>query len=100
MLAKKILVVDDSQTERSMMATALTQRGYELLIAEDGPQALEIAKSQKPALVVLDVILPKAERVPGLPSAEDGTRDRGHQGDPGEQQEPGDRHLLGQTAGG
>jgi twitching motility two-component system response regulator PilH len=54
-----ILVVDDSPTDLRLMATPLTEHGYNVITAVDGEQALEIALQQRPDLIVLDVILPK-----------------------------------------
>ncbi len=59
MSAKTILIVDDSPTEMMLMQNALQGKGYTLLTAVDGEQALQIVMQQKPDLVLLDVILPK-----------------------------------------
>jgi twitching motility two-component system response regulator PilH len=55
----KILVVDDSPTDLSLMTAPLKQQGYEVLVASDGEEALEKAARERPHLVVLDIILPK-----------------------------------------
>jgi len=59
MAFEKILVVDDSPTELNLMTTPLKKEGYQIITAVDGEEALEKAKSENPALIVLDVILPK-----------------------------------------
>lgn len=59
MPAKTILIVDDSPTEMMVMQSALEGRGYVLLTAVDGEQALKMVMHLKPDLVLLDVILPK-----------------------------------------
>jgi DNA-binding response OmpR family regulator len=59
MSAKTILIVDDSPTEMMLMHNALQGKGYTLLTAIDGEQALQMVMLQKPDLVLLDVILPK-----------------------------------------
>jgi twitching motility two-component system response regulator PilH len=56
---EKILVVDDSPTDLKLVAGPLQQRGYEVITASDGEQALEKACREHPHLIVLDVILPK-----------------------------------------
>ncbi|HTS60467.1 MAG TPA: response regulator [Candidatus Acidoferrales bacterium] len=56
---KTILVVDDSPTERKMVQQALQGKGYNLVWAEDGEEALEKVARQKPDLVLLDIILPR-----------------------------------------
>jgi len=59
MAVKTILLVDDSPTERKMMQQALQDKGYNLVAANDGEEALEKIAQQKPDVVLLDVILPK-----------------------------------------
>lgn len=59
MAAETILVVEDSPTDLRLMTGALQPRGYMLHTASDGEEALEKAKTLRPRLVVLDVILPK-----------------------------------------
>jgi twitching motility two-component system response regulator PilH len=54
-----ILVVDDSPTDLRLMASPLTEKGYRVITAVDGEEALEMALRQRPDLIVLDVILPK-----------------------------------------
>jgi DNA-binding response OmpR family regulator len=59
MAIKTILLVDDSPTELRAMQAALQGRGYNLVTAADGEDALVKVMSQKPDLVLLDVVLPK-----------------------------------------
>jgi DNA-binding response OmpR family regulator len=54
-----ILVVDDSPTDLSLLLAALRPRGFRLLSANDGVEALETARREHPDLVLLDVILPR-----------------------------------------
>jgi CheY-like chemotaxis protein len=56
--AANILVVDDDPEIVSMLSTRLTKRGYNVLTAPDGHRALELAKSQRPDVVLLDVMMP------------------------------------------
>jgi DNA-binding response OmpR family regulator len=56
---KKILVVDDDPEILGMLDTRLGKRGYVVVSAADGEQALEQARKEKPALVVLDVMMPR-----------------------------------------
>ncbi|MGD9941722.1 MAG: PleD family two-component system response regulator [Burkholderiaceae bacterium] len=58
MPAQKILVVDDSPTERFFIADLLKKKGYQVITAEDGQEALRIVKAERPSLVVLDVVMP------------------------------------------
>jgi PAS domain S-box-containing protein len=54
----KILVVDDSTDGAEMLAAALNAKGYETQVAFDGPAALRIAATFRPAVVFLDIGLP------------------------------------------
>lgn len=55
----KILVVDDSPTQLSMMRAPFEAQGYQVITAADGEEALAMVASENPQLVVLDVIMPK-----------------------------------------
>jgi two-component system cell cycle response regulator len=55
----KILLVEDSKPIRRENESALLKAGYEVVTAEDGESALRAARSEKPDLVLLDMILPK-----------------------------------------
>jgi len=57
----RLLIVDDEPNLRHSLSYALRQEGYEVATAEDGERALEMFKSGKPDLVVLDVMLPKMD---------------------------------------
>jgi len=58
-MPKTILVVDDSPTERRLIEHALKEKGFELITAADGEEAIAKAVSRRPDLILLDVILPK-----------------------------------------
>ncbi|MGB1699892.1 MAG: GGDEF domain-containing response regulator [Nannocystaceae bacterium] len=55
----KILVADDTQAERLVAREALTRAGYEVCEALDGIHSLEVFARELPALVMLDVVMPK-----------------------------------------
>lgn len=55
----KILLVDDSKFLRLATERALARAGYEVSTATDGVQALEVARQEKPDLILLDMLLPK-----------------------------------------
>ena len=59
MTRKKILVVDDSKTALFMVAMILKKEPYELLTANDGKQALEVAAAEHPDLILMDVVMPR-----------------------------------------
>lgn len=56
--AARILVVDDDPEIVMMLSTRLAKRGYQVTTASDGHAALELAKSELPDLVLLDVMMP------------------------------------------
>ena len=56
--SKKILVVDDEQMTTDLAKTFLEKHGFEVVIASDGEEALELAEEQAPDLILLDVMLP------------------------------------------
>jgi len=57
----KILVVDDSVTNRLILVKFLTIRGYELVQAEDGVEAIKAFKKHKPDLILMDVNMPNMD---------------------------------------
>jgi two-component system OmpR family response regulator len=61
MAGRKILVVEDDKTLLDVLKYNLTKEGYEVVTAIDGVQALELARSDKPDLIVLDIMLPKLD---------------------------------------
>ena len=55
----KILLVEDNEMNRDMLSRRLTKRGYEVVIAVDGQQGLDLAAGkEKPNLILLDMSLP------------------------------------------
>lgn len=59
MMERTILVVEDSPTELKLIQSTLEGRGYRIMTATDGEQALAQATLYRPDLIVLDVVLPK-----------------------------------------
>ena len=58
---KTILVVDDEKMIRNLLNINLTKEGYNVIEAEDGLAAVEIATEKKPDLILLDVMIPKLD---------------------------------------
>jgi len=54
----RILLVEDNEMNRDMLSRRLSRKGYEVVIAEDGQQAIEMAVSSNPALILMDMNLP------------------------------------------
>lgn len=61
MAEEKILIVEDDETLRSVLEYNLTREGYRVIVASDGQQAIDIASSEKPNLIILDLMLPKMD---------------------------------------
>lgn len=60
-MAKKILLVDDEPAFVRLVEQVLTQKGYEVLQAGNGQEALRLLFTHKPDLVLLDVVMPKMD---------------------------------------
>ncbi len=54
----KLLLVEDNEMNRDMLSRRLQRRGYEVIIAVDGEQGLNIAQSESPDLILMDMSLP------------------------------------------
>jgi adenylate cyclase len=57
----RILIADDSPSNRDILQTRLAIHGYEILTATDGEEALAIARKAQPDLILLDVMMPKLD---------------------------------------
>ena len=58
MSGKKILIVDDSATERYFFMETLSKQGYECITAENGDEAIQKSKSEQPDLILMDIVMP------------------------------------------
>jgi twitching motility two-component system response regulator PilH len=58
MAIKKIMVVDDSPTERAYLENLLKKRGYDVLVVDSGEVAIERSKADLPDLILMDVVMP------------------------------------------
>ncbi len=54
-----VLVVDDSAVVRAMLAEELLQRGYDVILAIDGLDAMTLMQASPPDLVITDVVMPR-----------------------------------------
>ena len=54
----KILLVEDNEMNRDMLSRRLLRRGFEVVVALDGQQGVEMASSELPDLILLDMSLP------------------------------------------
>src|SRR6185295_14188129 len=60
--AMKILILDSDLRSRSVIAEILTKRGCDLLEVDDSEKALDLARREKPAIAIVDVLTPKLDR--------------------------------------
>jgi twitching motility two-component system response regulator PilH len=58
MPVKRVLIVDDSPTERFFLTDVLRKQGYEVITAESGEQGVAVAKQEMPDLILMDVVMP------------------------------------------
>lgn len=61
MKKKRILIVEDNRDSRELAIKVLAAKGYEILDAHDGMEALETAPREKPDLILMDLSLPKVD---------------------------------------
>lgn len=61
MTPAKVLVVDDTPANVSLMLDALTDAGYELLVAENGRSALQLLEHNEPDIILLDLVMPELD---------------------------------------
>lgn len=60
-MPKKILVVDDEPGSVMLFESVLKKRGYEVVVAGDGDEAIQKARETKPDLIILDIMMPKVD---------------------------------------
>lgn len=61
--AKKILIVDDEPDILEFLQYNLKKEGYEVVTAQDGRQAIDVAEREKPNLILLDIMMPEMDGV-------------------------------------
>ena len=57
---KKILIVDDQREVRELVEVTLSMEDYKIFQAENGEEAVHLAKEEKPDLIIMDVMMPGA----------------------------------------
>src|SRR2546429_1246589 len=62
-MTKKVLIVDDENNVRRLVAATLSGGDYEVLQARDGKEALELVRREHPAVVLLDIQMPVIDGV-------------------------------------
>lgn len=61
MMARKILVVDDTRNVQMLLSDFLASQNFEVLLASDGEEALEVTRSSAPDLILLDIMMPNMD---------------------------------------
>ena len=54
----KILIVEDNEMNRDMLSRRLQRKGFEVVMAEDGQQGVDMSKSENPDVILMDLGLP------------------------------------------
>ncbi|MFA6255118.1 MAG: response regulator [Patescibacteria group bacterium] len=62
-MPKKILVIEDDKFLSKMLSRALEAKGHEVILANDGKEGLNKAKTELPNLIVLDIMLPDSDGI-------------------------------------
>lgn len=60
-MSARVLVVEDDPSVRSLLDILLTGEGYDVQTASDGTEALQLAATQAPELILLDVMMPDVD---------------------------------------
>jgi CheY-like chemotaxis protein len=57
----QILIVEDNEMNRDVLSRLLVRRGYEVLLAVDGPQGIAMARQHDPDLILMDLAMPQVD---------------------------------------
>ncbi len=68
----KILVVEDEEILLTALSEQLKQEGFEVVGAKDGVEGVEKAASEKPALILLDLVMPRLDGIGALKQLKEG----------------------------
>ena len=61
-----ILFVEDEENQRTLYKEELVREGYEVLLAVDGKEAVELSEKHNPALVVMDIRMPRMDGIEAM----------------------------------
>ena len=96
---KTVLIVDDVQTDRELMAQVVSKAGHHVEHAADGDEAVAKAKALKPALILLDVVMPKHDGFGACRKLKKDPETVGHPHRARHLQDERHRQVLGREAG-
>jgi CheY-like chemotaxis protein len=57
----RLLIVDDNEQNRDLLSRRLQRRGFDVLLAEDGRAGVEMARAEKPDLILMDMNMPQID---------------------------------------
>lgn len=57
-MSKRVLIVDDSPTEVHKLTSILKSNGHTVMVADSGDKGVQVAKAQKPDVVLMDIVMP------------------------------------------
>ncbi|MCK5244075.1 MAG: response regulator, partial [Desulfobacterales bacterium] len=58
-MGRKVLIIDDDLDIRTFISSVVENTGYEAVLAQDGEEGISKVKSEKPAVITLDILMPK-----------------------------------------
>ncbi|OIP39962.1 hypothetical protein AUJ95_05055 [Candidatus Desantisbacteria bacterium CG2_30_40_21] len=65
-MPKKVLVADDQIHIRKIIAAKISKAGYTVITAEDGQEAVDMAKAEKPDLIIMDIMMPRMNGIDAI----------------------------------
>ena len=75
-MKEKVLVVDDEWEVRDVLSNFLTEKGYEVILASNGEEAIELAEKESPHVILLDVKMPGIDGIETCSRLKEGEKTR------------------------
>ena len=75
-MKEKVLVVDDEWEIRDVLSNFLTEKGYEVILASNGEEAIELAEKENPHVILLDVKMPGIDGIETCRRLKEGEKTR------------------------
>ena len=75
-MKEKVLVVDDEWEVRDVLSNFLTEKGYEVMLASNGEEAIELAEKENPHVILLDVKMPGIDGIETCSRLKEGEKTR------------------------